>query len=97
MSYDQFISIFLFVLPQVASPTVNLPISPSVKGGPTSPSASEAPVTDYDYAYNRSWSMGVQVSSPASKYGIAFLSLLYHLNQRRFDSLIMDFTISLDK
>ncbi|VDM16105.1 unnamed protein product [Hydatigera taeniaeformis] len=47
---------------RVASPTVNLPISSSVKGGPASPSASEAPVTDYDYAYNRSWSMGVQLN-----------------------------------
>ncbi|KAL5969046.1 SH2 domain-containing adapter protein F [Taenia solium] len=47
---------------RVASPTVNFPISPSVKGGPVSPSASEAPVTDYDYAYNRSWSMGVQLN-----------------------------------
>uniref|UniRef100_A0A915EZX7 SH2 domain-containing protein n=1 Tax=Echinococcus canadensis TaxID=519352 RepID=A0A915EZX7_9CEST len=47
---------------RVASPTMNLSISPSVKEGPASPSASAAPVTDYDYAYNRSWSMGVQLN-----------------------------------
>ncbi|VDD75921.1 unnamed protein product [Mesocestoides corti] len=46
---------------RVASPTVALSVSPNPRATPPS-SSSEAPVTDYDYAYNRSWSMGVQLN-----------------------------------
>nr|CDS26495.1 SH2 motif [Hymenolepis microstoma] len=46
---------------RVASPTMNVSASPR-PGEYASPANSDAPITDYDYAYNRSWSMGVQLN-----------------------------------